>query len=202
MTGNNPNITPVEQLETEQSLVCDIRNGKAKAFELLFKKYCQSLIYFSRRYVFDKQIAENIVQDVFAGIWQKRQHLDPSQSIKAYLFAAVKNESFKHLRHLDVEAKSYDRVVKLVNIERTPEEILDEKELKNRLNSAINELPEKCREIFFMSRFDGLKYTEIAEALGISVKTVETQMGRAFKKLREYLEPIITVILLIFKMLF
>ncbi|OGU54238.1 MAG: hypothetical protein A2V66_12305 [Ignavibacteria bacterium RBG_13_36_8] len=179
-----------------------MRNSKAKAFEILFKKYCQSLIYFSRRYVFDKQIAENIVQDVFAGIWQKRQNLDPSQSIKAYLFAAVKNESFKYLRHINVESRSYDRVIKLVNIEKTPEEILDEKELRDRLNSAINDLPEKCREIFFMSRFDGLKYSEIAEILGISIKTVETQMGRAFKKLREYLEPIITMILLIFNMLF
>ncbi len=202
MTEKNPNITPFEQFESEQNLVLEIRNSKAKAFEILFKKYCQSLIYFSRRYVFDKQIAENIVQDVFAGIWQKRQNLDPSQSIKAYLFAAVKNESFKYLRHINVESRSYDRVIKLVNIEKTPEEILDEKELRDRLNSAINDLPEKCREIFFMSRFDGLKYSEIAEILGISIKTVETQMGRAFKKLREYLEPIITMILLIFNMLF
>src|SRR4030042_5504629 len=202
MTEKNPNITPFEQFESEQNLVLEIRNSKAKAFEILFKKYCQSLIYFSRRYVFDKQIAENIVQDVFAGIWQKRQNLDPSQSIKAYLFAAVKNESFKYLRHINVESRSYDRVIKLVNIEKTPEEILDEKELRDRLNSAINDLPEKCREIFFMTRFDGLKYSEIAEILGISIKTVETQMGRAFKKLREYLEPIITMILLIFNMLF
>ena len=182
-------------------LVENIIAGNHAAFEILFKTYSQRLIYFSRRYVLDKQTAENIVQDVFFKVWQNRANLDPTKNTQSYLFTAVKNESLKQLRHLSVEKQQQENVSKLSVVELTPDETIDKKELKEELNKAINDLPEKCREIFTMSRFDQLKYSEIADILGISIKTVETQMGRALKKLREQLVHLISIILFLLNVL-
>ena len=179
----------------KNKLVEKIIAGNHTAFEMLFKTYSQRLIYFSRRYVLDKQTAENIVQDVFLRIWQNKENLNPSKSIQSYLFTAVKNESLKQLRHLSVEKQQQENVSRLSVVELTPDEAIDKNELKGELNKAINDLPEKCREIFYMSRFDQLKYSEIADILGISIKTVETQMGRALKKLRGQLAHLISIIL-------
>jgi RNA polymerase sigma-70 factor (ECF subfamily) len=182
-------------------LVEKIITGNHNAFEILFKTYSQKLIYFSRRYVRDKQIAENIIQDVFLTIWQNKKNLNPTKNIQSYLFTAVKNESLKQLRHLNVENQQRENVSRLSIVELTPDETIDQKELREELNKAINDLPDKCREIFAMSRFDQLKYSEIADILGISVKTVETQMGRALKKLREQLAHLILIILVILNLL-
>lgn len=189
-TGINNNETG-----SIDELVEKIIAGNHIAFEILFKTYSQRLIYFSRRYVIDKQTAENIVQNVFLRIWQNKESLDPTKNVQSYLFTAVKNESLKQLRHLSVEKKQQENVSRLSIVEPTPDETIDKKELSEELNNAINDLPEKCREIFYMSRFDQLKYSEIADVLGISIKTVETQMGRALKKLREQLAHLISIIL-------
>jgi RNA polymerase sigma-70 factor (ECF subfamily) len=173
-----------------------IRAGDSAAFEDLFNSYSQQLINFARHYVFDKQIAENIVQDVFVSVWQRRTNLDPSKMIKAYLFTAVKNEALKHKRRLDVEKKSYNRILESYS-EFNPDIEIEGKEVGYHVNQAVNELPEKCKEIFKMNRFENLKYAEIAEILDISIKTVETQMGRALKKLRKRLKPILTMILFV-----
>ena len=102
---------------------------------------------------------------------------------------------------MSVEKQQQENVSKLSVVELTPDETIDKKELKEELNKAINDLPEKCREIFTMSRFDQLKYSEIADILGISIKTVETQMGRALKKLREQLVHLISIILFLLNVL-
>jgi RNA polymerase sigma-70 factor (ECF subfamily) len=189
-----------QKVNTDQAAVDaewtrDIAAGNAGSFEKLFNFYCQSLISFSRRYVLDKQVAENIVQDIFVRTWTNRTNLDPSKSIKSYLFTSVKNESLKHLRHLDVELRSLGRIADSMADENNPEKKLDQSELEINIDNAISELPEKCREIFSMNRFDGLKYAEIAEILNLSVKTVETQMGRALKKMRERLKPFLLMLI-------
>lgn len=189
-TGIN-NIDPILKNELVEKIIA----GNHTAFEILFKTYSQRLIYFSRRYVLDKQIAENIVQDVFLRIWQNKGNLDPAKNIQSYLFTAVKNESLKQLRHLSVEKQQQENVSRLSVVELNPDEAIDKNELRGELNKALNNLPLKCREIFTMSRFDQLKYSEIADILGISIKTVETQMGRALKKLREQLAHLISIIL-------
>jgi len=187
--------TDQESVDTEWTR--DIVSGNAGSFEKLFNHYCQPLINFSRRYVWDKQIAENIVQDIFVRVWTTRSNLDPSKSIKSYLFTSVKNESLKHLRHLDVEQRSVEKTVQSAIEENNPDRNLEQTELEENIQQAISELPEKCREIFSMSRFDNLKYAEIAEVLNISVKTVETQMGRALKKMRERLKPFLTIFIVV-----
>ena len=148
------------------------------------------MINFSRRYVFDKEIAENIVQDVFVMVWTNKGSLDYTKSIKTYLFTAVKNNSFKYLRHLNVE-RAHSDITLDANVEIDPANKIEKSETADQIQREINNLPEKCREIFSMSKFDKLKYSEIADILDISIKTVETQMGRALKKLRENLKHLI-----------
>ena len=173
--------------------------GDSNAFESLFYFYSQRLIYFSRSFVSDKQIAEDIIQDLFVKIWQNRKNLDTSKSIKSYLYSAVKNESLKFLRDTKFEIKDDEKILTMHGNFNEPDKELECKELNEKIYSAINSLPEKCREIFIMNRFDHLKYREIAELLDISIKTVETQMGRALKKLKEILGSLLSVILLFLK---
>ena len=127
--------------------------GNTGSFEKLFNFYCHSLINFSRRYVLDKQVAENIVQDIFVKVWTNRSGLDPDKSIKSYLFTSVKNESLKHLRHLDVQKRSAEMMIQPVFNENSPEKVLNQSELEEIIRRAISELPEKCREIFMLNRF-------------------------------------------------
>ncbi len=183
------------QTSVEAEWTAEIMKSNADAFEKLFNFYCQPLLNFSRRYVLDKQIAENIVQDIFVKIWTNRSALDPGKSIKSYLFTSVKNESLKHLRHLDVEQRGAEKLITSAFNDNSPDINLNTAELEELVEKAIKELPEKCREIFAMSRFDNLKYSEIALILNISVKTVETQMGRALKKLRDRLKPFLVILL-------
>ena len=186
----------------DAELTDKIRTGDTAAFEKLFNYYCQMLINFARRYVWDKQIAENIVQDIFVRVWNNRTKLDSTKSIKSYLFISVKNESLKNLRHLNVEEQGIKVLVNTISTETNPDQKYDQNEFHTEVENAINELPEKCREIFCLSRFDNLKYVEIADLLDISIKTVETQMGRALKKLRERLKPLVMILLAVTSLLY
>ncbi len=177
----------LEQIHIEAGWVQKIRASDGGAFEQLFRAYCQPLINFARRYVKDLAIAENVVQDIFLTVWSNRSQLDPSLSIKTYLFTAVKNQALKHLRHSDVERKSTEYLRLSEASPKTPEDEWREKEVAASLHQAIEGLPERCRLIFSMNRFDRLTYAEIAQVEEISIKTVETQMGRALKFLRTHL---------------
>jgi len=175
----------VEQINSE--LIEKIRAGDALAFKHLFFTYCSPLLNFTRRYVKDLPTAENIVQDIFCYVWMNREQLDASANIKTYLFTAVRNQSLKHIRHINVVRQNEHELLSLAIQVKNPEELFQEKELAHSMQQAIASLPEKRRLIFTMNRFDQLTYAEIATILHISIKTVETQMGRALKSLREHL---------------
>lgn len=153
------------------------------------------------KYVRDEQIAEEIVQEVFINIWERRESLTITTSIKSYLFTAIRNRSFNYLKlQLPKEQKKVDLdgVGFMEEDSREQEMIMDE--LKEYVHSAIESLPNKCRIIFNLSRNAGMTYKEIAEELDISVKTVENQIGLALKKLRENLNPIWDKIMLLLLM--
>ena len=175
------------QIPIERKWVEQITKGDTTAFKNLFTAYCQALINFARRYVKDTQIAENIVQDVFVKIWEMRSELDPSLNIKVYLYTMVKNHSLKYVRHLDVQQRSVPYLEHIQPQVKTPEEDTNQRELSEAIGKAIGKLPDKERLIFSMNRFDQLTYKEIAEIQNLSVKTVETYVGRALKFLRERL---------------
>ncbi len=168
--------------------------GDIKAFEMLYNEQYTPLCHFAQRFVFDLDTAREIVQDVFIRIWEKRTSL-PAEISLTYLYTSVRNKCIDYLKHLNVENEFKKKRIKEVlepgnNSFNTIDHPLDgliTKELENAIKDAIGSLPEKCREIFELSRFKGMKYREIAEELNISVKTVETQISRAFASLRKKL---------------
>lgn len=132
--------------------------------------------------------AKEIAHDVFLNLWDKRNEIDSSTPLKSYLFTSVYNRCMNYIR----DNKKFNRGEQVFNIleqkaESPPRDHLEEQELESRIIEAMNSLPERCREIFMMNRFEGNKYAEIAEKMGISVKTVETQMSKALRILREKL---------------
>jgi RNA polymerase sigma-70 factor, ECF subfamily len=179
-----------ELIEDDELMVC-LANDDRKAFEYIFRTYYQDLCRFGTTYVKDKDVAEELVQQIFINIWERRYELTISTSMKAYLFTAVRNKSFNYLKlQLPKEYKKVDvDNVGFVDASNKEEDIIFE-DLKIYVAKAIDTLPVKCRAIFNLSRNSGLTYKEIAEELDISVKTVENQIGIALKKMREQLSPI------------
>lgn len=173
-----------------------IQKGDHKAFSQLFDSYYISLCFFAARYLHDLSLARSLVQDLFIDLWQKREKIEVAVSVKAYLYISVKNRCIDHLRakKTTTEIPESDAAVSQVPFR----DLIEEAELNERINLSINRLPGKCREIFMLSRMEGLKYAEIAKKLDVSVKTVEMQMGIALRKIRESLSDYLTSLLIIF----
>lgn len=174
-----------EQKTDESELVKRIVLGDASAFEKLFKSYYQLLVDFCFLLVEDVSLAENIVQEVFLKIWENRVKLNLEIKIKSYLYRAVKNKALDYLRHVKIVKNRIEDVYDLNIQGKTPEEKLSEEEIVEFLIKLIEKLPEKCKLIFYMSKYDNLKYSEIAEIQNISIRTVESHIVRALKFLRE-----------------
>ncbi|GAB4245263.1 MAG: RNA polymerase sigma-70 factor [Ekhidna sp.] len=153
-------------------------------FEITYKRYFTMLVGFAFQYVEDGDVAEDIVQEVFSKIWNQANEIDIRTNEKSYLFGAVRNACLNHIRHEKVK-EAHASETKHEVIEGVA--FLEMEELQEKVDRALAELPEKRRQIFEMSRFEGKKYHEIATELNISVKTVETQMSRALKVMREML---------------
>jgi RNA polymerase sigma-70 factor, ECF subfamily len=166
-----------------------------KQFEMLFKSQYVGLVKFAQRYVDEVETAEELVQDVFVNIWSNLEDIHIQSTIQSYLFGSVRNAALNYLKHQKVVSKYADNQRMYVdNSEHV--DFLELDELKNRLAEAMNKIPEKCREIFELNRFEGKRYKEIAAELGISLKTVENQMGKALKILREELGEYLPLIFL------
>jgi RNA polymerase sigma-70 factor, ECF subfamily len=175
-----------------------IKLGDEQAFELLFRKYFVRLCAFSNKFLGDPEIAQEIVQDVFAKVWEGRNEIDPEDSLKSYLFKIAKNLSINNLKRKEVESK-YTEIYKLVYSDYSdfsPYESLLARELEDNIASSIGKLPAECRKVFELSRTEGLKYKEIADALNISVKTVEAQMSKALRVLRVELSDYLLILII------
>jgi RNA polymerase sigma-70 factor, ECF subfamily len=179
VNGQNP-LNSVDCLQK-------IAAGDLCAFENLFKNYYSQLCHFANAYTGDADASEDAVSEVFARIWERRTQLSIDISVKSYLYRSVANQCIDTLRKtyhkkttLTSNIISYeDRVVSAGLNEQS-----EAKELAQKIEQAVRQLPRQCGIIFRLSREAGLKYHQIAAELGISIKTVETQMGRAFKFLR------------------
>jgi len=166
-------------------------------FEVLFREYFAGLCYFARKYVNDIDSSKEIVHNVFIKIWENRLDFDWEKPAKSYLFTSVYNRSMNYIRDNkkfinDIEADLQNTVVH----EGTFSENMEAAELESRINQALLNLPEKCRQVFELSRYEGKKYSEIAERLNISVKTVETQISKALKILKEQLKDYLTIMII------
>lgn len=159
-----------------------------KKFEELFRSEFKGLTVFAMGYVKDVEVARDIVHDTFLGMWEKRQSIDPSKHLKSYLTVAVKNKCLNYLRDNKKFNKDIINLEEHITLTYEPPDKVVETETMNRIDDAINSLPERCGEIFRLNRFGNKKYREIAAELGISIKTVEAQMSKALEHLRQKLK--------------
>lgn len=181
---------------SEQEIIGAIREGNERIFEETFRKYYQSLCNYANSILKEMDEAEEVVQNLFLSIWEKRSELEISISLKSYLYRAVHNHCLNRIKHLKVREEYQQYAVNFYDASyESVSQTVMKNELETKIEEAIKKLPEQCRLIFQMSRFEELKYHEIAEQLELSPKTVENQIGKALKILRvelaEYLPLII-----------
>lgn len=176
--------------DEEQFIFQRMVEGDKEAFRFFFEKYYTDLCNFVNIYLNDPITTEDIVQDIYVYFWNKKENIRIETSVKSYLLKASKNKSLNYLR--DEKARLVIQN-KLAEESETSYEIPviseDNHRLQEIIKKAVESLPEKCREIYILSKEKKLTYNEISNELGISVKTVENQMGNALKKMREFLRP-------------
>jgi RNA polymerase sigma-70 factor (ECF subfamily) len=192
-TPEHPHMSTGTHSSKNTSLVDDrelldrLRRSDDAAFDTIFRANYPPLVGLAEQLVRERAVAEEIVQDVMLELWRRREALVVEDSLRAYLYRATRNRALNHLRHGRVERIGAPHAAGSSTVGPDAPERLVEEELDVAVHEAIGSLPERCREIFELSRMHGLRYAEIASTLGISVKTVEAQMGKALRTLRTQL---------------
>ena len=194
---------------TDNNVIEHLKKGNECAFRFIFDKYYDYLCLIADSYLRDSFISETIVGDIIYNLWEIKDNIDIKYSLRSYLVRSVKNRCINYLQQeyiqREISINQYEdkaAIEELFFIEnKHPLESLLEQELENKINSIINELSPECRAVFKMSRFDGMKYEEIASELNISVNTVKYHMKNALGKLRLELKDYILSILVFLTLL-
>ncbi len=176
---------------TDEELLALLPQDGELAVERLFQKYYEYLCVAVYRILPDPVTVEDLVQEVFMEVWRKHKSLNIQTSLKAYLKRAAINKTLNFIRDHKIKSEGEEQLSFFKAKEASAGEQLEAKELQERIQKAIDHLPEKCRIIFMLSRFEELSYKEIAERLDISTKTVENQISKALRLLRQILGPYI-----------
>lgn len=184
------------QGEINTGIVLRLRGGDEKAFEKIFKSFFEPIVKFAREYVDDMEVSKNISQTVFMTLWEKRNSIEPNKSLRAYLYTLTRNLCISHLRHLKAENSYLQRSIRtyedfqlnLGALSMLNFDAIDLDAIESIITRTIDSLPDRCREVFLLSRFEGLKNTEIALQKNITVKAVEANITRALKILKENLK--------------
>lgn len=175
-------------------------------FEDIYLSYFSKMKYFAKEYVISEEDAENIVQDVFVELWENKEMLNMHMNLIAYLFTTIKNKCLNHLRHKLVVQETVSKLqeeytislrMNLDSLEAFDNNLFSDQDIEKIISRALDTLSEKCRTIFIMSKIEGKKQKEIAQELNISINTIETQMGIAYKKLRIELKDYFPILLFI-----
>ena len=175
-------------MNSDSEIIRRIRQGDKQEFEKLFRSSYVSLVRYARTILKDHDTAEEIVQDLFFRLWQDRGNLAIESSLNGYLFRSVHNRSLHFIEHQKVVDRHAGEIA--ASADQTAEPVTEAiyySELQSKVARVLERLPERCGVIFRMSRFEGLKYNEIAEKLSVSLKTVEANMGKALKEFRKAL---------------
>lgn len=172
---------------SERDLRERIRAGDEGAFDVIFRSNYPHLVRMAESIVREPALAEEIAQDVMLELWRRKESLDIEQTFRAYLIRATRNRALNHIRHQRIVAREAAFAALESPSSPSAEDELLGVELERAVRDAVNGLSENCREVFQLSRENGLKYAEIATALEISVKTVEKRMGQALSELRDQL---------------
>ena len=176
----------------ELQLITQVKEGDQAAWDYIAKMYYQPLFGYVMSMVRERETAEELVQDVFVNFWAKRERINITTSLKAYLYRAARNHTLNYIKRRNFEL-NYQRSLadRLKNHHNDTEQAFHYSELEKRLYESIEALPEKRKEIFMMSRFEDLTYKEIAAALDIPVRQVHYQIGLALKELRSKLQGLV-----------
>lgn len=175
-------------------------------FEDIYLSYFSKMKYFAKEYVISEEDAENIVQDVFVELWENKEMLNMHMNLIAYLFTTIKNKCLNHLRHKLVVQETASKLqeeytislrMNLDSLEAFDNNLFSDQDIEKIISRALDTLSEKCRTVFIMSKIEGKKQKEIAQELNISINTIETQMGIAYKKLRIELKDYFPILLFI-----
>ena len=168
------------------------------AFEELFRSYYQPLCHSANLLLNDIDEAEETVQQVFINLWEKRAEMQIEISVKSYLYKAVRNTALNKIKFDKVRSRYAEEQEMLAGTSEPATHLSSQNELQSLIKDAIESLPEQCRIIFKLSRFEEMKYSEIASHLGLSVKTIENQMGKALRIMREKLKDYLVIFLILF----
>jgi len=169
---------------TDQELINSLQKGNEQAMDVLFRRHYSFICRTVYRILKDNNLAEDIAQEVFFGIWKKREQLNISTSVQAYLKRAAINKSLNFIRDQKVKFDDEEKMPVLTSRQSSTQQQLEADDLQKMIDQAIDALPEKCRLVFTLSRFEEMTYQEIATELNISIKTVENQISKALKYLR------------------
>ncbi len=183
---------------SDPEIVQAIRQGQGSAFEQMFRTYYEPLCRYANTLLKDSDEAEEVTQGLFLSIWEKREDLEITLSLKAYLYRAVHNHCLNRIKHFGVREthRAYSLHFQTDSHDSVTEAIYGS-ELEKRIERAVSKLPEQCQVVFRMSRFEELKYQEIADQLGLSIKTIENQIGKALKIMRKELADYLPVLYLL-----
>ena len=175
-------------LLSDEELMQEIKADNMFAFDVLYKKYCKRVYKFGHSILKSPEDSENLMQDVFLSLWENRHKVEKDSSIKSYIFTIVYNSAISVIRKKAKESQfvEYLKSIQEINIEPVNVE-LEYNELTKKLDEIVKALPQRQKEVYQMHKVDGLKYSEIAERLHISVNTIENHMSRALKTIREKL---------------
>lgn len=183
-----PDTSP-QPVVTDAEIISGLRRGESTAFDTIFRDWYPRLVLIADRIVGERPVAEDLAQEVFLELWRRRETLTLETTVHAYLLQSVRNRSLNHLRHVQVRRRSVPDVVEMSAVPTPADASTVAAELAVAIERATQSLTPRCREVFQMSREQGLKYSEIATQLGVSVKAVEAQMGKALRTMREQLAP-------------
>ena len=189
---------------TEKELLQLLKDGNEEAVKFIFEKYYESLCLYAESITRNHQVAEEIVEDIFIHIWINAKETSIILSVKNYLYRSTHNNCIKYLNKLKTERKVFDSVdytLKDYEIlhplnDSYPISTLIAEEMEKKAGEILETLPDQCKEIFTLNRFENLSYSEIATKLNVTVGTVKTQMSRAFHKFREGLKEFLPLLLL------
>lgn len=185
--------------DNHEVLLEALQKGEEKAFVYLFDRYYEGLLNYAGRIVRETELAHDLVLETFCKLYEDHANLNVHLSVKSYLYKSVYNSCLNEIKHQKVVRNYADREVLdfyFSEIVQAPEAelTLQNEDIRKALEEAISKLPERCREVFVLSKVEELSNKEIAEKLNISVKTVEVQMTKALSRLREELEWVLCII--------
>lgn len=177
----------------DKTVLEKLKYGDSKAFESVFNVWYEPLVNFANEYISDLEWAKNIVQSIYMRLWEKHNLVDPDSNLKSYLYMSTRNACLSHLRHIRVENAYFEKAIRNIEDHQLNYEALEElnieqidfTKLERRIQETIDSLPDRCREVFILSRYNEMKNKEIALKLDITVKAVEANITRALTKLRE-----------------